>query len=99
MSIRSFITSEKKVYFDRNAHCAVSEQRYKTENLLPYKDYGVTLEFYNAFTQLPEKCSNSYYSFLTDWGTVRSGFIILIVNYFVAYYCQSNNGRTPCGTK
>ena len=68
--IEKSTTELHNVYFDKAAHCYVSEQTYKVDNIPYEKGYGVTEEFYNVFKKLPAQFTTDYYRFLDDWGTV-----------------------------
>ena len=66
-------TEHRNVYFDKAAHCYVSEQRYKIANIAYENEhYGVTEEFYNVFEKLPVNFTTEYYEILENWGTVST---------------------------
>jgi hypothetical protein len=75
--IEKSTSSSRYVYFDKEAYCYISTQRYKMANIASMRDYGVTQEFFNEVILLPTKKPKvngtgnelAYYELLTNWGT------------------------------
>lgn len=78
-SVQEGSESTETVYFDKRVFCHESQARYRIENVANDDSYGVSTDFYNAFSALPdvsitdtkdETNLEDYYDFLTRWGTV-----------------------------
>jgi hypothetical protein len=50
--IEKSTSSSRYVYFDKEAYCYISTQRYKMANIASMRDYGVTQEFFNEIILL-----------------------------------------------
>lgn len=77
-SVQEASETSESVFFDKRVFCQESQSRYKIENTANDPTYGVSTDFYNAFSALPDVSIEStsdnqledYYDFLTRWGTV-----------------------------